>query len=98
VLGNRRGLEFLLSHVMKYVADRIGYGVFEMLADLVNLICIDCRARSLFVVALDHCAIAALLGAGGVGERREAPRSHEQIIEHYGHLLASEPGYLDETA
>ena len=43
-------------------------------------------------------ATAALLAAGGVGKRRDAPRSHEHIIEHYGKLVASEPGYLGETA
>jgi uncharacterized protein (UPF0332 family) len=48
--------------------------------------------------ALDHCATAALLAAGGVGKRRDAPRSHEHIIEHYGKLVSSEAGYLGETA
>jgi uncharacterized protein (UPF0332 family) len=44
--------------------------------------------------AMHHCATAAILVAGGVGQRRDAPQSHEHIIQHYGNLIASEPGYL----
>ena len=44
--------------------------------------------------AMDHCATAAILASGGVGKRRDAPQSHEHIIQHYGNLIASEPGYL----
>jgi len=44
--------------------------------------------------AMSHCAAAAILASGGVGRRLDAPQSHEHIIEHYGKLIASEPGYL----
>jgi uncharacterized protein (UPF0332 family) len=44
--------------------------------------------------AMNHCATAAILASGGVGKRRDAPQSHEHIIQHYGTLVASEPGYL----
>jgi uncharacterized protein (UPF0332 family) len=44
--------------------------------------------------AMHHCATAAILVGGGVGRRRDAPQSHEHIIQHYGKLIASEPGYL----
>jgi uncharacterized protein (UPF0332 family) len=44
--------------------------------------------------AMNHCAIAAILASGGVGKRRDAPASHEHIIQHYGTLVASEPDYL----
>jgi ribosomal protein L40E len=56
LLGNLRGLEFFLSHVVKYVGDQIGYGVFEILAALVDLICVDCRARPLGALTVcRHC-------------------------------------------
>jgi hypothetical protein len=56
LLGNLRGLEFLLSRVMKYVGDQIGYGVFEILAAVVDLICIDCRARPMGALTVcRHC-------------------------------------------
>jgi uncharacterized protein (UPF0332 family) len=47
--------------------------------------------------AMHHCAAAAILAAGGVGKRRDAPQSHEHIIQHYGNLIASEPGYLGQS-
>jgi uncharacterized protein (UPF0332 family) len=37
------------------------------------------------------------LAAGGIGRHRDAPKSHEHIIEHYGNLVASEPGYLGQS-
>jgi hypothetical protein len=56
LLGDLRWLQFLLSHVMKYVGDQIGYGVFEILAALVDSICIDCRARPLSALTVSrHC-------------------------------------------
>jgi hypothetical protein len=30
--------------------------------------------------AMHHCAAAAILAAGGVGKRRDAPQSHEHIV------------------
>jgi uncharacterized protein (UPF0332 family) len=42
--------------------------------------------------AMYHCASAAILAAGGVGKRRDVPKSHEHVIEHYGNLVATEPG------
>src|SRR5438105_9047500 len=42
--------------------------------------------------AMHHCASAAILAAGGVGKHRDAPKSHEHVIEHYGKLVAAEPG------
>jgi uncharacterized protein (UPF0332 family) len=47
--------------------------------------------------AMHHCAAAAILAAGGVGKRRDAPLSHEHIVQHYGNLIASEPGYLGQS-
>jgi uncharacterized protein (UPF0332 family) len=47
--------------------------------------------------AMHHCASAAILAAGGVGKRRDAPQSHEHIVQHYGNLIASEPGYLGRS-
>jgi uncharacterized protein (UPF0332 family) len=44
--------------------------------------------------AMNHCATAAILAAGGVGKRRDAPQSHEHVIQHFGTLIASEPDYL----
>jgi uncharacterized protein (UPF0332 family) len=44
--------------------------------------------------AMHHCASAAILAAGGVGKRRDVPKSHEHVIEHYGKLVATEPGNL----
>jgi uncharacterized protein (UPF0332 family) len=47
--------------------------------------------------AMHHCAAAAILAAGGVGQRRDAPQSHEHILQHYGNLIAAEPGYLGQS-
>jgi uncharacterized protein (UPF0332 family) len=47
--------------------------------------------------AMHHCAAAAILAAGGVGKRRDAPQSHEHIVQHYGNLIASESGYLSQS-
>ena len=47
--------------------------------------------------AMHHCAAAAILAAGGVGKRRDAPQSHEHIVQHYGNLTATEPGYLGQS-
>src|SRR5947199_3772781 len=44
--------------------------------------------------AMHHCASAAILAAGVVGKRRDVPKSHEHVIEHYGKLVAVEPGNL----
>jgi uncharacterized protein (UPF0332 family) len=47
--------------------------------------------------AMHHCASAAILAAGGVGKRRDVPQSHEHVIQHYGNLVASEPGFLGHS-
>ena len=47
--------------------------------------------------AMHHCAAAAILAAGGVGKRGDVPQSHEHVIEYYGKLVASEPGFLGES-
>lgn len=47
--------------------------------------------------AMHHCAAAAILAAGGVGKRRDAPQSHEHIVQHYGNLIAAEPGFLGQS-
>jgi uncharacterized protein (UPF0332 family) len=47
--------------------------------------------------AMSHCAAAAILASGGIGKRRDAPQSHEHIIQHYGKLIASETGYLGSS-
>jgi len=47
--------------------------------------------------AMHHCAAAAILASGGVGKRRDAPKSHEHIVQHYGRLVASEPDYLGQS-
>lgn len=44
--------------------------------------------------AMHHCAAAALLAAGGIGKRKDVPKSHEHIIEHFGRLIENEPGFL----
>jgi hypothetical protein len=44
-----------------------------------------------------HCAAAAILASGGVGKRLDVPQSHEHVIQHYGTLVASEPGYLGQS-
>jgi uncharacterized protein (UPF0332 family) len=36
--------------------------------------------------AMYHLAIAAILAEGGVGKRKDAPQSHETVIEHFGKL------------
>jgi uncharacterized protein (UPF0332 family) len=41
-----------------------------------------------------HAASAALFAAGGVGKRRDVPKSHEHVIEHFGKLVANETGDL----
>jgi uncharacterized protein (UPF0332 family) len=47
--------------------------------------------------AMHHCAAAALLAAGGVGKRRDAPQSHEHVIQYYGNLVAAESGFLGQS-
>src|SRR2546430_9436904 len=47
--------------------------------------------------AMHHCASAAILAAGGVGKHRDAPKSHEHVIEHYGKLVAAEAGDLGQS-
>ena len=47
--------------------------------------------------AMYHCASAAILAAGGVGKRRDVPKSHEHVIEHYGKLVAAEPGNIGQS-
>lgn len=44
--------------------------------------------------AMHHCAAAAILAAGGVGKRGDAPPSHEHVIQHFGKLVAGETGDL----
>ncbi len=44
-----------------------------------------------------HCASAAILAAGGVGKRLDVPKSHEHVIQHYGKLVAAEPGDLGQS-
>jgi hypothetical protein len=46
---------------------------------------------------MHHCATAAILAAGGVGKRLDAPKSHEHVAEHYGKLVEGEPGFLGES-
>jgi uncharacterized protein (UPF0332 family) len=47
--------------------------------------------------AMHHCASAAILAAGGVGKRQDVPRSHEHVIEHFGKLVAAEPGDFGQS-
>jgi uncharacterized protein (UPF0332 family) len=47
--------------------------------------------------AMHHCAAAAILASGGVGKRKDVPQSHEHVIQHYGNLVASEPGILGRS-
>jgi uncharacterized protein (UPF0332 family) len=47
--------------------------------------------------AMHHCAAAVILTTGGVGKRKDVPQSHEHVIEHYGNLVASEPGFLAQS-
>ena len=47
--------------------------------------------------AMHHCASAAILAAGGVGKRRDVPKSHEHVIEHYGKLVEAEIGNLGQS-
>lgn len=42
--------------------------------------------------AMHHCAIAALLVAGGVDKYGDVPRSHEHIATHFGILVAAREG------
>lgn len=46
--------------------------------------------------AMEHCAAAAILATGGVGKRKDSPKSHEHIIEHFGKLVDGEPDPLGE--
>ncbi|HUZ33814.1 MAG TPA: HEPN domain-containing protein [Xanthobacteraceae bacterium] len=46
--------------------------------------------------AMHHCAAAAILAAGGIGKHRDAPKSHEHVIQHFGNLVAAETGYLGQ--
>jgi uncharacterized protein (UPF0332 family) len=41
-----------------------------------------------------HAATAALFASGGVGKRRDVPKSHEHVVEHFGKLVANETGDL----
>ncbi len=47
--------------------------------------------------AMYHCASAAILAAGGVGKRRDVPKSHEHVIQHYGKLVDGMPGHLGQS-
>lgn len=40
--------------------------------------------------AMYHTAAAVLYATGGVGKRRDVPKSHEHVIEHFGKLVALE--------
>lgn len=44
--------------------------------------------------AMYHAASAALFASGGVGKRRDVPKSHEHVVEHFGKLVANETGEL----
>jgi uncharacterized protein (UPF0332 family) len=44
--------------------------------------------------AMYHAAAAALFASGGVGKRRDVPKSHEHVIERFGRLVANETGDL----
>jgi uncharacterized protein (UPF0332 family) len=46
--------------------------------------------------AMEHCAAAALLANGGVGKRKDVPKSHEHLIEHFGKLVEGKPGTLGD--
>ena len=46
---------------------------------------------------MHHCASAAILAAGGVGKYRDAPKSHEHVIEHFGKLVGGEIGDLSQA-
>lgn len=46
--------------------------------------------------AMEHCAAAVILAAGGVGKRKDFPKSHEHIIEHFGKLVEGETALLKE--
>jgi uncharacterized protein (UPF0332 family) len=48
--------------------------------------------------AMHHAASAAILASGGVGRYRDAPHSHEHVIEHFGKLVAGEAGPLGAAA
>jgi uncharacterized protein (UPF0332 family) len=41
-----------------------------------------------------HAAAAALFASGGVGKRRDVPKSHEHVLEHFGKLVANETNDL----
>ncbi len=45
---------------------------------------------------MEHCAVAVLFANGGVGKRRDVPKSHEHIIQHFGKLVEGKPGILGE--
>jgi uncharacterized protein (UPF0332 family) len=44
--------------------------------------------------AMYHAASAYILASGGVGKRLDVPKSHEHVLQHFGKLVASEPGEL----
>jgi uncharacterized protein (UPF0332 family) len=44
--------------------------------------------------AMYHAATAALFASGGLGKRRDVPKSHEHVVEHFGKLVANETGDL----
>lgn len=46
---------------------------------------------------MHHAAIAALYAAGGVGKRKDVPKSHAHVLEHYGKLVEPEVEPLSET-
>ncbi len=47
--------------------------------------------------AMHHGACAALLLAGGVGKRKDVPKSHEHVLEHFTSLVLNETGPLART-
>jgi uncharacterized protein (UPF0332 family) len=47
--------------------------------------------------AMYHAASASILAAGGVGKLRDVPKSHEHVLQHYGKLVADEPGELGQS-
>jgi len=47
--------------------------------------------------AMHHAARAALFATGGVGARKDVPKSHEHVLEHFGKLTQKEPADLGEA-
>lgn len=47
--------------------------------------------------AMYHAAAAALFASGGVGKRRDVPKSHEHVVRHFGQLVEHEAGDLAGT-